>query len=124
MKALLIKSAAIALLGGMSAAFLNFALGVHSTGRYQPPLTQEEMKQWDSLTVSQVDALLKAREVPMTRAQLLKETLVMPFFWEDIAKRGLVGSIVMFPGCVFIGWTERRRSFLMPEDPTSSPSTR
>jgi hypothetical protein len=124
MKALLIKSAAIALLGGMSAAFLNFALGVRGTGRYEPPISQEEMKQWDSLTLSQVDALLKSREVPMTRARLLKEALAMPFSWEDIARRGGVGSIVMFLGCVFIGWTERRRSLLMPADPTSSPSTR
>jgi hypothetical protein len=112
MKALLIRSAIVALLAGTLIAFVNYFLSLGPTHAYEPPISQEEMKQWDELTVGQVEARLKSREVVMTRTQVLVESLKSSYSQKDLAKRSSVGAIVIFGACIFIGSVERHKLFL------------
>ena len=123
MKALLIRSAVVAVLAGTLIAFLNFLLNLGPTHAYNPPITQEEMKQWDRLTVGQVEARLKSREVTMTRTQALVESLKFGYFPKNLAERSAVGAIVVFGACMFVGWVERRkalRSIAIPPSPAAT----
>jgi hypothetical protein len=123
MKALLIRSAIVALLAGTLIAFVNFLANLGPTHAYNPPISQEEMKQWDTLTVGQLEARLKSREVTMTRMQVFVETLKAGYFPKRLAKGGSVGAIVVFGACMFVGWVERRkalRSITIPPPPAAT----
>jgi hypothetical protein len=107
-KSLLFRSLIIGLLAGVSIAFVNSVLWMRPAIGFDPPLTQAEYRRLSGLTVGQMEALLKAREVRVTRKQVLAESIHGSFFWENLAKNSLVPSLGVFLACLCIGALERR----------------
>jgi hypothetical protein len=107
-KSLLFRSLIIGLLAGASIAFVNSVLWVRPAIGYDPPLTQAEYERLSGLTVAKMEALLKSREVRVTRKQVLAESMRGSFFWKNLAKNSLVPSLGVFLACLCIGVLERR----------------
>jgi hypothetical protein len=102
-KRLLLVSLLLALVFGPLIAFADYVMRVHVATRYQPPLSQDEMQQWERGSVSELKAQLAKREIPYTKAQWLADSVGQRFFWTDLAKRSLVPSLGIFLACLFTG---------------------
>lgn len=100
MKRLLLVSLLLALVFGPLIAFADSVASVHPTYRYEPPLSQEEMQQWEQGSVSELKAKLAKREVPYTKTQWLDESIGQRFFWTNLAKRSLLPSLGVFLACL------------------------
>jgi hypothetical protein len=80
----------------------------HVTHRYEPPLTETEMQQWEQGSVSQLKAELAKREVPYTRIQWLADSIGHRFFWVNLAKSSVVPALGVFLACMWAGLLNRR----------------
>lgn len=100
MKRLLLMSLLLALVFGPLIAFVDSVAWLRVTTRYEPPLSQEEMQQWEQGSVSELKARLAHREVPYTKTQWLADSIGHRFFWTNLAKRSVVPSLVVFLACL------------------------
>jgi hypothetical protein len=106
--ALFLRSLVVALLIGPLVTFVATVASVRTTVKYEPGLSESEMKSYDNRTVSDLDAFLKSRQVKFTRYQWLRESVSNAYFWEGIALRSLGPCIGIFLGCIVVGTLERR----------------
>jgi hypothetical protein len=114
MRNLLLKSLLVAVLIGPTTTFVFTVAYWRSAVRYEPGISEVEMKSYDNRTVSDFEAFLKSREVKLTRYQSLRESMGSAYFWEGIARGSLRSGIAVFFGCVIIGTWDRRRGFGQP----------
>ena len=117
---LLLRILIIAALAGPLIAFVNSILWLRSGVKYQPPITEAESKRLSGLPLADVEALLKAREVRMTRTQVLAESVEYSYFWKNLAENSLVPSLGVFLACVCLGFLEKRSGHRMNSGSTSS----
>ena len=108
MRSLFLSSLLVALLIGPLVTFVSTVASVRTTVKYEPGLSEAEMKSYDNRTVSDLDAFLKSRQVKFTRYQWLRESVGYPYFWKGIALRSLGPCIGIFLGCIVVGRLERR----------------
>jgi hypothetical protein len=80
---------------------------VRNTTRYEPGLSEDEIKSYDNRTVSDLDAFLKSREVKLTLSQWLRESIGYAYFWKGIASNSIGPCIGIFLGCMVVGRLER-----------------
>jgi len=107
-KLVLLRCLAIALFAGTVIAFVNSVLWMHAGFRYEPPMTPAEYQRLSGLTVANVEALLRTRQVRVTRMQALADSISSSFFWKNLAKNSLVPSLGVFLACLGIVFLERR----------------
>jgi hypothetical protein len=105
---LLLRCLIIAMVAGTSIAFVNSVLWMHAGVRYEPPMTAAEYDRLSGLTVANVEALLRTRQVRVTRMQALADSMSSSFFWKNLAKNSLVPSLGVFLACLGIVALERR----------------
>lgn len=110
MKTLLVRSLLAAVLIGPLVTFVSTVASVRTTVKYEPGISEDELKSYDSRTVSDLDAFLKSRQVKFTRFQWLRESIGYAYFWKAIAWKSLGPSIGIFLGCIAVGRLERRQS--------------
>ena len=97
----------MALLIGPLVTFVSTVASVRTTVRYEPGLSEAELKSYDSHTVSDLEALLKSREVKFSRYQWLRGSIGYAYFWKGIARGSLGPCIGIFLGCIVVGRSER-----------------
>lgn len=107
MRGLLLRSLLVALLIGPLVTFVATVASVR-TKKYEPGLSEAEIKSYDNRTVSDLEAFLKSRQVTVTRYQWLRESIGYAHFWEGIARSSLEPCIGIFLGCIVVGSLERR----------------
>jgi hypothetical protein len=103
MKRVILTSAFAALFFGSLTAFINSVAWTHVRYRYEPPLSREEMRQWDQGSVAHLQAELAKRQVPYTKSEWLADSIRARFFWFDLAKKSLVPILCMFVACICVG---------------------
>jgi hypothetical protein len=115
MRTLLLRSLLVALLIGPLVTFVSTVASVRTMSRegvfmvtYEPALSEVEIKSYDNRTVSDLKALMKSREVKVTRYQWLRESIGYAYFWKGIARSSLGPCIGIFLGCIVVGGLERR----------------
>jgi hypothetical protein len=109
-KRVFLTSLLVALVFGSLTAFVDSIAWVRVSHRYEPPLSELEMRQWDKGSVTQLRAELEKRQVPYSRAQWLADSIRQRFFWTGLAKRSLVTILGIFFACVCVIWLNRRVS--------------
>jgi hypothetical protein len=110
MRRLLLRSLLIAVLVGPAVTFVLTVASMRRAVKYEPGISEDEIKSYHNLPVSELQALLKSREVKLTRYQWLRESIGYAYFWEGIALTSIRPCIGIFIGCVIIGTLERRRA--------------
>lgn len=110
MKTLILRSLLAGLLIGPIVAFVSTVASVRTTVRYEPPLSQEELKSYDNRAVADLDALFKSRAVKLTRSEWLRESIGYAYFWKGIAWKSVGPCIGIFLGCIAVGSMERRQA--------------
>ena|SRR5208283_5563587 len=108
MRSLVLRSLLVALLVGPLVTFVSTVASVRTTVKYEPGLSEAEMKLYDNRTVSELEAFLKSREMKFTRYQWLRENIGYAYFWKGIARSSLGHCIGIFLGCIVVGGLERR----------------
>ena len=108
MRSLLLRSLVVALLMGPLVTFVSTVASVRTTVKYEPGLSEDEIKSYDNRTVSDLKAFMKSREVKFTRYQWLRESIGYAYFWKGIARSSLGPCIGIFLGCLVVGRLERR----------------
>jgi len=107
MKSLFLRSLLVALLIGPLVTFVSTVVSVRTTVKYEPGLSEAEMKSYDNRTVSDLKVFMKSREVKFTRYQWLRESVGYAYFWKGIALRSLGPCIGIFLGCIVVGRLEQ-----------------
>jgi len=100
----------IAVLVGPALTFVLTVASMRRAVKYEPGISEDEIKSYHNRPVSELQALLKSREVKLTRYQWLRESIGYAYFWEGIALTSIRPCIGIFIGCVIIGTLERRRA--------------
>jgi hypothetical protein len=108
MRSLLLRSLLIAVLVGPALTFVLTVASMRRAVKYEPGISEDEIKSYHNRPVSELQALLKSREVKLTRYQWLRESIGYAYFWEGIALTSIRPCIGIFIGCVII-WTLERR---------------
>jgi hypothetical protein len=108
MRSLLLRSLLVALLIGPPVTFVSIMVSVRTTVKYEPGLSEDELKSYDNRRVSDLKAFMKSREVKFTRYQWLRESIGYAYFWKGIALGSLGPCIGIFLGCLVVGRLERR----------------
>jgi hypothetical protein len=116
MRSLLLRSLLVALLVGPLVTFVSTVASVRTTVKYEPGLSEAEMKSYDNRKVSELEAFLKSREVKFTRYQWLRESIGCAYFWKGIARSSLGPCIGIFLGCIVVGRLERRNGLTPTAD--------
>jgi ABC-type transport system involved in multi-copper enzyme maturation permease subunit len=109
MRILLLRSLLAALLIGPLVTFVSIVASVRTTVKYEPGLSENEIKSYDNRTVSDFEAFMKSREVKFTRYQWLRESIRYADFWKEMAWRSLGPCIGIFLGCLVVAAIERRQ---------------
>lgn len=78
--------------------------------KYQPGISETEMKAYQGRTVAELEACLQSRQVYLTRYQSLREQISYSYFWKGIARRSLAPGVAVFFGCPILGRAEWRRA--------------
>jgi hypothetical protein len=100
----------LAVVFGPLTAFVSTVAWTRVEYRYEPGISQEEMRKWDQGKVAQLQAELAKRRVPYTRAQYLADSLGQRYFWKGLAKSSLIPTAGVFLACVCVGALERRQA--------------
>jgi hypothetical protein len=108
MRTLIFRSLLAAVLIGVPATFASTVLSTRVTVRYEPGISEAEMKAYDDRPVSELTALLKSRSVKFSRSQWLRESVGEMYFWQDISLKSVVPCVGIFLGCLVVGLLERR----------------
>ena len=91
-------------------AFVISATSFRHARKYDPPISEDEMKQMDNMTVKEFETALRKREIKLTYAQWLSESIRTPYFWESLGRGSLVPSASIFLVCICMGILERRNA--------------
>ncbi len=67
MRSLLLRSLLVALLIGPLVTFVSTVASMRTTVKYEPGLSEDELKSYDNRTVSDLKAFMKSREVKFAR---------------------------------------------------------
>jgi hypothetical protein len=116
LRTLLLRSLLVALLIGPLVTLVSTVASVRTTVKYEPGLSEAEIKSYDNRTVSELDAFLKSRQVKFTRYQWLRESIGDAYFWKGIARSSLGPCIGIFLGCIVVGSLERRNGLTPTTD--------
>ena len=108
MKALLMRSLIAAVIMGPVIAIVSEVVSIRDAKRYQPPVSQTEMAAMRSLPVNQVEAVLRGREVKVSRWEWLTESVRYSYFWKQVAETGIAPGLGFFLACIWVGWMEKR----------------
>jgi hypothetical protein len=103
MKKVLAKSLAAAVLMGFLIGFIDYVVSIHGAVRYDPPITEDEYRQFRQLPAAEAQAAFAAREVRLTRARWVMESIDSAWFWWDVAKHSVAPVLGVFVACVCIG---------------------
>jgi len=109
MKTVFLTALLAAVLFGPLTAFVDYVAWTHVRYRYEPGITDADMRQWRQLSVTQFQAELEKRQVPYTKTQWLADSVRSRFFWADLAKRSLVPGLCVFFACLCAGGVIRRQ---------------
>jgi hypothetical protein len=101
-KAFLI-SMLVAILFGPATAFVNYVAWTHVRYRYEPPVSETEMQQWEQGSVAHLKAEIAKRQVSYSRAQWLRDSIGELSFWTFLAKMSLVPTLSVFLACICFG---------------------
>jgi hypothetical protein len=82
---------------------------IRTTVKYEPGVSEAEMKEYDNRSVSEFRAFMKSREVKFTRPEWLRQSIGEGYFWKEITKKSIVPCIGLFFACAIMGGLERRR---------------
>jgi hypothetical protein len=107
-KSPLAKTILIAILTGPLVAFLNTVILSHVNHRYEPPLTQDEMKQWEKLPVTEMKMKLLQREVPFSKLEWLSVSVRYGYFWKQLGVASIIPTMGIFLACLCFGRWERQ----------------
>lgn len=110
MKIILLRALTIAIILGPLTTLVASAIFLHSARKYEPPLSQEELRKMDNLTVKEFEAALNVRAINLTRTQWLAESIHYPYFWKNLAKSTLVPALGIFLACICMGIVGRRNA--------------
>jgi len=124
MRRLLLRSLLIAVLVGPALTFVLTVASMRRAVKYEPGISEDEIKSYDNRPVSELQALLKSREVKLTRYQWLRESIGYAYFWEGIALASIRPCIGIFIGCFIIGTLERRRAIPLRRNDAAVPKER
>lgn len=124
MRSLLLRSLLVAVLVGPAITFVFSVASIRPGVRYEPGISEDEFKSYDNRTVAELQALLKSREVKVTRYQWLRESVVSGYFWARIVGNSLRPCIGIFIGCVIMGTLERRRAIPLRTNDATVPKER
>jgi hypothetical protein len=111
MKSLVLKSLLVAVLIGPIITLVFAVAYSRSSVRFEPGISEAEFKSYDNRSFSDLQALMKSREVKLTRYQTLRDSMGHAYFWKGIAQSSLRSCIAVFLGCVIIGTWDRRRGW-------------
>jgi hypothetical protein len=100
----------VALTFGPLIALVDYVAQMHVTHRYEPPLSQAEMQQWEEGSVPQLKAELAKREVPYSKAQWLADSIGQRYFWIGLEKMSLVPVLGVFLACISVTLLDRYAS--------------
>jgi hypothetical protein len=110
MKRLFLRSLIIAIILGPLSAFVISAASFRHATKYDPPISEDEMKRMDNMTVKEFKTALRAREVKLTYAQWLAESIGTSYFWKSLGTGSLVPTTGLFLACICTGILERRKA--------------
>ena len=108
MKALLLRSLVAALLIGPAIGFVNEVVSIHNATQYEPPLSTAEIDRMRNLPLNGVQAVLRSREIKLTRWKWLVDSIHYSYFWKHVAEISILPSSGVFLACIWVGWVERR----------------
>jgi len=111
MKSLVLKSVLVAVLLGPIITVVFAVAYSRSSVRFEPGISETEFKSYDNRSLSDLQALMKSREVKLTRYQTLRDSMGYAYFWKGIARSSLPSSIAVFLGCMIIGTWDRHRGW-------------
>jgi hypothetical protein len=124
MRSLLLRSLLVAVLIGPPLTFVSTVASVRPGVKYEPGISEDEIKSYDNRPVSELQALLKSREVKLTRYQRLRESIGYAYFWKGLALTSIRSCIGIFIGCVILGILERRRAIPLRRNDAAVPKER
>jgi hypothetical protein len=108
MKSLLARAIVIAILTGPLVTFLNTVILSRVNHRYEPPLTQEEMRQWEKLPTAEMEMKLQQRQVPVSKLEWLSVAIRYGYFRRRLAVTGIIPTVGVFLPCFCLGcWQQR-----------------
>jgi hypothetical protein len=113
-RAIILRSLAVALLGGLCVSFATTAVWTRVSYRYEPGLTQAEMQKLSELPPAQAEAELAGRRKPYSRGAWLMESLGQSYFWKYLAQRGIIPATGMFLACILVGVLTKNEVFRKP----------
>jgi hypothetical protein len=108
MKSLIARAILIALLTGPIVTFLNTVIWSHVNHRYEPPLTQDEMKQWEKLPAAEMEMKLQQRRVPISKLGWLSVSIRYGYFWKRLAATSIIPTIGVFLACLYLSRSPQR----------------
>ena len=97
-----------ALVFGPLTAFVNSFAFARVRYRYEPPISETEMRQWEQGSVAHLNAELAKRYVPYTRGQWLADSIGQRLFWISLAKASLLPTFGVFFACICVRALEHR----------------
>lgn len=108
MRSLVLRSLLVALLVGPLVTLVSTVASVRTGVKYEPGLSEAEVKSYDNRTVSELEAFLKSRSIEFARYQWLRESIVEAYYWKGVARSSLGPCIGIFLGCILVGKWEQR----------------
>ena len=103
MKSIIVRAILIATLTGPLVTFLNTVVLSRVNHRYEPPLTQEEMGQWEKLPAAEMQMKLQQRQVPVSKLEWLSVAIHYGYFWRQLAVTSVIPTIGVFLACLCLG---------------------
>jgi hypothetical protein len=96
-------SLVVALLLGLLVGFVHYVASVQGAVRFDPPLSEDELRRLSELPAPKAEELLASRRKTLTRGQWVRESIGHSFFWNGVAKDSIVPALGIFAGCMVIG---------------------
>jgi predicted exporter len=109
MRSVAIRSLAMTIVVGFAIAFLNWAIWLKPGVRYQPAISEAEIKAYQARPLADLESFMKTREVQMTLTQTLSEELHDGYYWRWLGKYSVVPCSGVFVATLLAGALERRR---------------
>ena len=108
MKTLILRPLAAGLLMGFSISFVSGVTLFKKATRCDPPISEDEFRPMGNLPMSQVEATLAKRRITLTRWEWLRDSVRYSYFWKQVARDGLVSTVGVVLGCLWVGWMQGR----------------
>jgi hypothetical protein len=110
MKSAVIRWLVIAIVIGFAITALNQAVWIKQAARYEPPITEAEIKTYDARPIADLESFMKSREVHMTRVQVLSDDLRSPRYWRWLSENSVVPACGVFITLLIGVAMDRRQS--------------